>query len=250
MFKVSVIIPAYNEEKLIRRCLRSLIKQTMPRSDYEIIVVDNNSKDKTSEIAKKYADKVILEKRKGILFARQRGVDEAEAEIILRTDADGYVPENWVEKGYKILTKNKKMVALSGFYYPDNEDILLTELSKMMIEYKDLIWKTREKMGWLTGSCSGFKKSAFEKIGGFDLKADPVIEDQQGIAHKLSKLGKVGFDKDWWVWYSPRRINNRRSNIKDLANDYFLYQTLNNLYYFIFKKHPKKVFGKWKDIRE
>jgi glycosyltransferase involved in cell wall biosynthesis len=250
MIKVSVVIPAFNEEKLIGRCLKSLEKQTMKRGDYEIIVVDNNSTDKTAQIAKKYADKVVKEKRKGILFARQKGCDEAQAEIILRTDADGYVPKDWIKKGYNYLTKNKKTVAVSGFYFPDNKDMILTEISKMVIEYKDLIWKTIDKAGWLTGSCSGFKKTAFKKIKGFDLKADPVIEDQQGIAHRLRKIGKVDFCKNWWVWYSPRRINSRKNNVRDFANDYFLYQMLNNLYYFVFKKHPKKVLGKWKDIRE
>jgi len=250
MIKVSVVIPAFNEEKLIGRCLRSLNKQTMKRSDYEIIVVDNNSTDKTAQIAQKYADKVIKEKRKGILFARQKGCDEAQADIILRTDADGFVPRDWIKKGYQYLIKHKKTVAVSGFYFPDNKDKVLTEISKMVIEYKNLIWKTVDKAGWLTGSCSAFRKEAFKKIGGFNLKADPVVEDQQGIAHRLQKIGKVDFCKDWWVWYSPRRINSRKNNVRDFANDYFLYQMLNNLYYFVFKKHPKKVLGKWRDIRE
>jgi glycosyltransferase involved in cell wall biosynthesis len=250
MIKVSVVIPAFNEEKLIERCLKSLEKQTIKRNEYELIVIDNNSTDKTVKIAQKYADKVLIEKRKGVLFARQRGCQQAQSNIILRTDADGYVPKNWIEKGYKYLIKHKNTVAVGGFYFPDNKDKVLTEISKMMIEYKDLIWKTVDKTGWLTGSCSGFKKDAFEKIGGFDLKADPVIEDQQGIAYKLQKIGKVDFCKDWWVWYSPRRINKQKNNVKDLANDYFLYQMLNNLYYFVFKKHPKKVLGKWKDVRD
>lgn len=250
MVKVSVVIPAYNEEKLIERCLKSLSHQTMNRSNYEVIVVNNNSSDKTAQIAQKYADKVILEKRKGVLFARQTGLIKAKSQIILRTDADGYVPNNWVKRGYQNLVKNPDYVAFSGFYLPDNEKKTLKLISQFAINFRKLLYSLGGKTEWLTGSCSAIRKEAFLKIGGYDFKADPVIEDQQGIGHRLAKLGKIGFDANWWVWYSPRRFNHAVNNKIDLFNDYLLYQTLNNLYYFIFKKNPKKVLGKWQDIRE
>lgn len=250
--KVSIVIPAFNEEKLIARCLKSLCEQTMKREEYEIIVVNNNSTDKTEEIAKKYADKVIFEKRQGQLFARQTGFEAAESEIILRTDADCVVPKNWVKKGYNFLHKNKKIVAVSGFYYPDNNDFGLIYFSWFTIQYKTIIYKIAEKIEWLTSSCSGIKKSAFLKIGGFDLKQDVVIEDQLGIGYRLNKVGKVAFDKDWFVWTSPRRVVARKnSGLKDFMNDYLLYQIYNNFYFYLFKKRPRKIYGKgWENIRE
>ena len=249
--KVSVVIPAYNEEKLIERCLKSLCRQSMPREEYEIIIVDNNSNDKTAKIAKKYADKVVIEKKKGILFARQKGFGVAKAEIVLRTDADGMVPRDWVKIGYKYFEENPEVVAVSGFYFPDSKkDLMLKATSNLMIQYKELVYQIMGKIEWLTGSCSGFRKSVFDGIGGFDLKADTVVEDQQGIAHRMSKCGTVAFNKDWWVYYSPRRFKNRKMEIAKFANDYLLYQMMNNLYYYIFKRHPKKVMGKWEDIRE
>ena len=57
---ISVVIPSFNEEERIERCLVSLTKQDFPRNDYEIIVVDGGSKDKTREIAEKYADIVFI----------------------------------------------------------------------------------------------------------------------------------------------------------------------------------------------
>jgi len=250
MIKVSVVIPAYNEEKLIERCLKSLVNQTMPRKEYEIIVVDNNSSDKTKEIALKYADKVVLETKKGVLYARQKGIEMASSKIILRTDADGYVPKNWVKRGFMNLNKNPDYVAFSGFYIPDNNKAILKSISKFIINFRKTISSIGGKTEWLTGSCSAIRKSAFNKIGGYDFKVDPVIEDQQGIGHRLSKVGKIGFDEKWWAYYSPRRFNNAINNKSDIFNDYVMYQMLNNLYYYVFKKHPKKVLGKWKDIRE
>ncbi|MCL5008620.1 MAG: glycosyltransferase family 2 protein, partial [Candidatus Marsarchaeota archaeon] len=68
MPKISVIIPSYNEEKYLNYPLNALHKQTF--KDFEIIVVDGNSSDKTRDIAKKHGARIIIEKRKGIGLAR------------------------------------------------------------------------------------------------------------------------------------------------------------------------------------
>ncbi len=70
---ISVVIPAYNEENYIEACLKSLRNQKT-NVPYEIVVCDNNSTDRTVEIAKKYADKVVYERRQGIGYARNKGV--------------------------------------------------------------------------------------------------------------------------------------------------------------------------------
>lgn len=86
---VSVVIPAYNEERYLAACLTSLQKQTL--KNFETIVVDNNSTDKTAEIARRFGAKVVKELKQGIIPARERGFREAKAEIIARTDADTIV---------------------------------------------------------------------------------------------------------------------------------------------------------------
>ncbi|HEX8932548.1 MAG TPA: glycosyltransferase family A protein, partial [Patescibacteria group bacterium] len=94
--KISVIIPAYNEEKYIGACIESLLKQN--RLPDEIIVVNNNSTDQTAAIASQYPVKVINEKEQGITPARNRGLNEAQYDIIARTDADTILPPDWIEK--------------------------------------------------------------------------------------------------------------------------------------------------------
>jgi glycosyltransferase involved in cell wall biosynthesis len=73
---ISVIIPAHNEEAFIRKCLDSLSKQTLEKKLFEVIVINNASKDGTAGIARKYNVRVINEERKSVVLARQKGVKE------------------------------------------------------------------------------------------------------------------------------------------------------------------------------
>lgn len=96
VMKVSVVIPVFNEEAYIEDCLKSLLKQTEPAD--EIIVVDNNSTDKTMQIVKKYPVRILKEKTQGITPARNKGFDSAKYELIARTDADVRVPRDWIKR--------------------------------------------------------------------------------------------------------------------------------------------------------
>lgn len=94
---VSVVIPAYNEEEFIKNCLISLTNQIVPAN--EIIVVDNNSTDKTATIVKNFKNiKLIREKKQGITYARNRGFNEATGDIIARCDGDTVLPPDWIKK--------------------------------------------------------------------------------------------------------------------------------------------------------
>ncbi|HRT12001.1 MAG TPA: glycosyltransferase family 2 protein, partial [Methanoculleus sp.] len=70
---ISVVVPTYNEEQNIERCLRSLADQTVPRKNYEIIVVDGNSKDRTRDLAETLADQVFIQTSKRVGGARNDG---------------------------------------------------------------------------------------------------------------------------------------------------------------------------------
>lgn len=112
---ISVIIPAYNEEKYLPDCLEALRHQDFPLP-YEIIVVDNKSTDKTPEIARKFGAKVINESQKGLLVSRDKGIRNAKGEIIAITDADTLVPKNWLLEIYREFKNDKNLVFLSGPY--------------------------------------------------------------------------------------------------------------------------------------
>lgn len=94
---LSLIIPAYNEEQHLKKCLDSVAGQTqLPE---EVIVVDNNSTDGTRRIAESYPFvRVVVEKQQGIVYARNAGFNAAQHQLIGRIDADSILPENWTER--------------------------------------------------------------------------------------------------------------------------------------------------------
>lgn len=95
---ISVIIPAYNEEATIQRCLSGLSSQTVPRSSYELIVVDGNSSDRTREIAAEYADLVFIQESERVPGARNDGFNRAKYGIVATTDADSIPAPDWIEQ--------------------------------------------------------------------------------------------------------------------------------------------------------
>lgn len=106
--KVSVIVPAFNAEKYLERCLNSIAAQTMP--DFECIIVDDGSTDKTGAIADSYAMKdarfqVIHQSNSGVAVARQRGIDAASGIYTIQFDADDWAEKNILEE---LFTNAKK----------------------------------------------------------------------------------------------------------------------------------------------
>ncbi len=93
--KISVVVPVYNEEGYIKNLLESLMVQTVKPD--EIIIIDNNCYDNTVKICQEYPVRIVKEKKQGMIFARNRGFDEARYEIIARCDADIICPPNWIE---------------------------------------------------------------------------------------------------------------------------------------------------------
>ncbi len=110
---VSVVIPAYNESRIIESCLRALLAQSHPAD--EIIVVDNNSTDDTVALARAFPGvTVITEPRQGITYARTAGFDAATGDIIARIDADTVVSPGWVGKIRSEFLEHPEIDALAG----------------------------------------------------------------------------------------------------------------------------------------
>ena len=98
--KVSVIVPLYNAEKYAKRCIESVLRQTY--NNYELILIDDGSKDRTGEICDHYADidsriKVIHKKNGGVSSARNKGLQEAQGEWITFLDADDWIEPNFLK---------------------------------------------------------------------------------------------------------------------------------------------------------
>jgi glycosyltransferase involved in cell wall biosynthesis len=200
MLEISVIVPTYNEEKNIERCLKALCNQTFPRKKYEIIVVDGQSKDRTVKIAKKYA-RVVQQKSWGVGGARNDGVKLAKGKIIATTDADTVVPENWLERIEKNF-RERSIVAVFGPLLPMKKKGLY-EFAFWIGNLLLYLSSRSELHHNICGANAAFKKQAFLKVGGF--KNLPVCDDVE-ISIPLKKIGRVYFDKKMAVKYSTRRL--------------------------------------------
>jgi len=131
--KVSVIVATFNQEKFIGRCLRSLLHQSIPHSDYEIIVIDDGSTDRTSYALELFCDpfdsvvKVIkCKKNKGLSVAINKGMREAKAQFVVRVDSDDFVNTNFLNFLSYYLESNECADAVSCDYLlvDDDENIL------------------------------------------------------------------------------------------------------------------------------
>ena len=112
--KISVVIPAYNEEHYIGPCIQS-VQEQHSEDIVEIIVVDNGSKDDTVATAKKFKGVTVLqESKKGPSHARQLGFTQATGDHIAFIDADTRVPAGWVDRIKKEFAKDPALVCLSG----------------------------------------------------------------------------------------------------------------------------------------
>lgn len=93
---LSIVIPVFNEENYLSDCLESIKRQTI--KPLEVIVVDNNSTDGSVKIAKEAGATIITEQDQGIIFARNRGFDQAKGDLIAKLDADTRLYSNWTEE--------------------------------------------------------------------------------------------------------------------------------------------------------
>jgi glycosyltransferase involved in cell wall biosynthesis len=199
--KISVVIPAYNEEAFLPHLLRSLRNQTFSLP-YEILVVDNNSTDKTAEIAKSFGATVISEKQRGYAHACNAGFAAARGEVIARADADYVQPKDWLEKIWKAFEKHPDLIATGGPLYPLESSFL-----ENIIYYPSIvIWMYILKFlgdGFLFPNMA-VRKSAFEKTNGFNTTLE--FGEDTRMCLELMKLGKVTYSPNIYVYTSIRKM--------------------------------------------
>lgn len=123
MPKISVIVPVYNVEKYLERCIKSLLDQTF--SDYEIICINDCSPDNSCEILKKFSclsSKVKVfsnEKNLGLGLTRERGIEESSSEYIMFVDSDDYVARDYLETYYRAMVEADDVDVVIGGYIRD-----------------------------------------------------------------------------------------------------------------------------------
>ena len=118
--KVSVIVPVYNTEKYLERCMKSILNQTL--KDIEIIMVDDGSKEECAKLCDKFAAedsrvRVIHKENGGLGFARNTGLSESKGEYVGFVDSDDYIEPLMCEELYTSAVKNDADMAISGLCF-------------------------------------------------------------------------------------------------------------------------------------
>lgn len=209
--KVSVIIPAFNEESYIADTINAVLKQTYP--NFEIIVVDNASTDRTGEIAKSFGDKVkvLYESRKGTQWARECGRLAATGEIIANVDADCLPDSDWLSNGIKFFN-SKDVVALGGPYdYYDAPKFFRwfsLFFQKTIYVFSNWFFQKIGKGAVLIGGNVFLRSDALEKAGVYNTNL-VFYGDDTDTAKRMAKQGRVVFNKNFVMKTTARRLKNQ-----------------------------------------
>ena len=237
MIRVSVVIPAYNEEALLPECLRSLAAQDYA-GEIEIIVVDNASEDATADVARRMGITVVSEPQRGYTAALARGFEAATGDVVATTDADTIVPPHWISSLAREYEEHPDVVAVGGeivFCAPDRMARLLTRGILPIVNRLD---RKNPAGAHLWGANFSVLRSAFEAAGGwnarFNLQADTELSE------RLRRFGRVVLLESLPVYTSSRRWN------RSLFRSTFLYAS-NFVWFQMFARPLWRAFP---DIRE
>lgn len=163
---ISVIVPAYNVEKSIAHCLQALLDQTMPRDAYEVIVVDDGSRDATYKIAQSFGVRVLLQKNGGAAAARNLGAQNARGDIVIFIDADSVPDKSWLEKMITPFS-NAEIVGASG-EKKTRQTNLWAQYVQIEYDYKYDLMRAHAYTDFIDSSTAAYRRAVFVQNGGFD----------------------------------------------------------------------------------
>jgi len=206
---VTVLIAARNEEKNLGRCLRSLLSQDYPADRYEVLVVDDRSTDRTSEVAERLAlrhanlrllriddlDPDMAPKKRALTL----GIEEARGDVILTTDADCVVPPRWISTMMRHFGQGVGFVAGYTAYEVGPAAGIWQKL--LALEYYALACVGAAGIGnrfslTCTGGNMGYRKETFWEVGGYHSVRHLISGDDDLLLHLINQ------NTDWQIRYA------------------------------------------------
>lgn len=212
MPKVSIIVPVYNKEKYIKKCLTSLMKQTL--TEIEIIVVDDGSVDDSVKIIKEISlqdSRIILlrESNRGSGIARNRGLKIAKGEFVLFVDADDTIKEDTLSTMYAAACENNSEIIVCGMEicYPNGDSRIASQIKPVTITLNnELVREYISKNGSVYGSsaCNKLFQRKLLQLNGVSFKPCPIGEDflfcidAMRVAHRITSIEKAFYQ--YWQY--------------------------------------------------
>lgn len=200
MVDISIIVPIYNAQKYIEKCIDSLINQT--KKELEFILINDGSTDNTEEIIKKYKDKRIKyfnNENQGIGKTRNFGIDKSKGKYIMFLDSDDYLEKTACEKLYKKITKDDLDIVVCNFYKVKNKN-----LEKVEIKHFSNTTLDKNKNLLLDINLSPWNKiykRELIKNNNLKFEEDLKYEDAPFVIESLIKAKKIGHIKNFLNYY-------------------------------------------------
>lgn len=238
--RLAFVIPAYNEEALIGKCVESVLAEVARTGrEIDIVVVDNNCTDRTAEIAASYAGvRVVKEAQKGLVSARDGGFQATTAELVANIDADTIVPEGWLDTVFAEFERDEALVCLSGPYVYYDLSVWNRFLVSMFYGLTKAVYAINRYVLRVGSVVQGgnfvFRRDAWIKAGGYNREIRFYGEDTD-VAVRLSKVGKVKWTFRLKMLTSGRRL--AEEGVFRTAGTY----TLNFLWVTLFGKPVTKA---------
>ncbi len=233
---ISIVIPVYNREESLQKTLESIKKQTY--KNYEIIIVDDHSEDNSAKIAKKYTEKVIVNKKRlGVSKSRNTGIKNSSTEHIVFIDSDCIAENNWLEKLYKEYKKSNELIITSGVKIPKSTFLgdCISELGFPAGGNAGFInmWKVdQNSFTTKIATCNCLiHKSVFNKLGYFEENFPYGAEDTEFSFRAIKNGIKIKYTKDSTVWHEARKdlLSFINWQIDRGKGNYYLKQKIGNV---------------------
>jgi glycosyltransferase involved in cell wall biosynthesis len=202
--RVSLVIPAYNEEHHLKACLDRIALQEV--APFEVIVVDNASTDHTARIARSYDFvKLITEKRQGVVFARDTGFDAARGDVIGRIDSDTILPTTWVGDVARLFSDTDFDAVSGRVHYHDVALKNVADGIDFFFRKRLAQQLARSNTVFLQGANLAMRRAVWPAVRGKLCHLDGIHEDFDLAIH-LQEMGfVVGFDEQLAASISGRR---------------------------------------------
>lgn len=196
MVSISIVIPTYNEEHYLPTLLKSIKSQTF--KDYEIIVADHNSKDRTVEIAKKFNCKIT---KGGIpSVGRNNGAKIANGEFLFFFDADVKLPKDFLKNAYSEIVYKKIDIAICKI-----KPISPLKIDKILHEMANIFYKTGTYIyPHAPGFCILVSKKLFNRVKGFN--ENKLLHEDNDFVKRASKYSKLKLLNSTFIYVSVRRL--------------------------------------------
>lgn len=236
--KISIIIPVYNVEQYIDRCLSSVISQTY--RNIEIIVVIDGSKDGSEEICEKYAKndkriKIIKQENKGLSAARNNGLEHASGQYVMFVDSDDYVDENFCLTPYQKLIETGSDIVMFDYmiYYRYKTRKRLISDTEFTVEAPDILKLNLEKVIREAIWNKIYKIEMFDNVR---FPEGEIYEDYGTTYLILENCRKLTFIKQYLYHYLIRRQSLSHNDRLITGEAYF--KQVSKKYRYLMSKYP------------